>query len=108
MNENLRKLIHRYRVSKELNFRQFAEPCGYKNSNKWAIRTCNLEREGHGPDDMISRLIEALQIPSDEVRVANRKDLDKHQVWLDEPAPMELLIKPLPGVYGVYQEHYSR
>ena len=99
MNENLRQLIHHYRVSRELNFRELAELCGYKNSKKWATKICNFEREGLGDHDMIRRLIEALQIPLDEVKKANQKDLDKYQSWLDGPLPMELLIKPLPGIY---------
>ena len=99
MNENLRGLIHRYRVNKHLNFRQLAELCGYKNSNKWSIKICSFEREGFGPDEMIRKLIESLQVPIDDVKKANQKDLDKLQAWLDEPVPMELLIKPLPGVY---------
>lgn len=99
MNDHLRKLVHIYRVDKHLNFRQLAELCGYKNSNKWSIKICNFEREGYGPDEMIRRLIKSLQIPFDEVRTANRLDLDNYQSWLDEPVPIELLIKPLPGVY---------
>ena len=99
MNENLRGLIHRHRVNKHLNFRQLAELCGYKNSNKWATKICNFYREGIGPDDMILRLVRSLEIDPDEVRVANKKDLDKFHSWLDQPVPMQLLIKPLPGVY---------
>lgn len=99
MNDHLRKLVHGYRVYKHLNFRELAELCGYKNSNKWATKICNFEREGHGPDDMIRRLIEALQVPVNDVKKANQKDLDNYQSWLDEPVPIELLIKPLPGVY---------
>lgn len=99
MNDHLRKLVHRYRVDEHLNFRELAELSGYKNSNKWSIKICNFEREGHGPDEMIRRLIEALQIPFNEVKEANKKDLKKYQSWLDEPVPIELLIKPLPGVY---------
>lgn len=99
MNENLRKLVHRYRVVRNLNFKQLAELCRYKNSNKWSIKICSFEREGFGPDEMILRLVRSLEIDADEVREANQKDLDKLQAWLDEPVPMELLIKPLPGVY---------
>ena len=99
MNDHLRKLVHSYRADKHLNFRQLAELCGYKNSNKWSIKICNFEREGFGPDEMIRKLIKSLQIPVDEVKEANQKDLDNYHTWLDQPVPMELLIKPLPGVY---------
>ncbi len=98
MNRHLRNLIGHRRQTKRLNFREFAELCGL-NPKKWANKICTFEREGIGPDEMIRKLIEVLKIDPDTVRQANKKDLDDWNKWLDEPVPMELVLKPNVGIY---------
>ena len=98
MNKHLRKLIGHHRQSKGLNFKETAELCGL-NPQKWANRIVTFEREGLGPDEMIRKLIQALELDLDEVRQANNKDLDEWNKWLDEPVAMELVLKPNIAIY---------
>ena len=98
MNKHLRNLIGHCRQGKGLNFRELAELCGL-NPKKWANQICSFEREGIGPDEMIRKLIKSLEIDHSEVRDANNRDLDDWNKWLDEPVPMELVLKPNIGIY---------
>ena len=98
MNKHLRKLIGHQRQEKKLNFRELALLCGL-NPKKWANRIVTFEREGAGPDEMIRKLIQALELDLDEVRDVNNRDLDDWNRWLDEPVAMELVLKPGVGIY---------
>ena len=98
MNKHLRKLIGHCRQTKGLNFRATAQLCGL-NPKKWANKIVTFEREGAGPDEMIRKLIQVLEIDLDDVRDANKKDLDDLNKWLDEPVAMELVLKPNIGIY---------
>ena len=98
MNKHLRKLIGHHRQHKGLNFRETSELCGM-NPKKWANKIVTFEREGIGSDEMIRKLIQVLDIHHNEVRDANHKDLDEWNRWLDEPVPMELVLKPGAGIY---------
>jgi hypothetical protein len=76
-----------------LNFGQLAELSGYKNRSKWAIKICNFEREGVGDDEMVSKVIQALEIDHQEVQEAIQKDYAIWEKWADEPVEMEMLIR---------------
>jgi len=93
MNKHLRNLIHKYRASEELNFGQLAELAGYKNRSKWAIKICNFEREGVGTDELVGRLIQAMEIDHQEVRDAIQKDYAIWEKWADEPVPMQMFLR---------------
>jgi hypothetical protein len=93
MNRHLRNLIYKHRASKGLNFGQLAELSGYRNRSKWAIRICNLEREGVGTGELVGNVIRALEIDHQEVQDALQKDYAIWEKWADEPVPMQMLIR---------------
>ncbi|MGO8878458.1 MAG: hypothetical protein ACLQMS_02960 [Desulfomonilaceae bacterium] len=93
MNKHLRNLIYRHRALKGLNFGQLAELSGYRNRSKWANKICNLEREGVGTDELVARVIQALEIDHQEVRDAIQKDYAIWEKWADEPVPMQMLLR---------------
>ncbi len=93
MNKHLRNLIHKNRASMGLNFGQLAELSGYRNRSKWAIRICNFEREGVGDDEMVGRVIQALEIDHQEVQDAIQKDYAIWEQWANEPVPMQMLLR---------------
>ncbi len=93
MNKHLRNLIHKHRASMGLNFGQLAELSGYRNRSKWAIRICNFEREGVGDDEMVGKLIQALEIDHQEVRDAIQKDYAIWERWANEPVPMQMFLR---------------
>ncbi len=92
MNRHLGKLIRKYRSICGFNFPQLADLAGYKNKIKWANKICNFEREGVGGDDMVRRIIEALNIDGGELRRALLQDEDEWRVWADEPISIEMRI----------------
>ncbi len=99
MNEHLSKLIGHYRQSKNLNFPELAKLCGL-NPQKWANKICNFEREGiFDSDELVHNLIRVLEINPQEVRDAVRKDHEDWETWINEPVPMQLILKLIPGIY---------
>ena len=93
MNKHLRNLIHKNRASMWLNFGQLAELSGCKNRSKWAIKICNFEREGVGDDEIVGRVIQALEIDHEEVQEAIQKDYAIWEKWANEPVPMQMLLR---------------
>ncbi len=93
MNKHLRKLIYKHRTAKGLNFGELAELSGYRNRSKWANRICNLEREGVGDDELVRRVIQALEIDHAEIREAIQKDYAIWEKWADESVAMQMLIR---------------
>ncbi|MGO8879776.1 MAG: hypothetical protein ACLQMS_09715 [Desulfomonilaceae bacterium] len=93
MNKHLRNLIYRHRALKGLNFGQLAELSGYTNRSKWANKICNLEREGVGTDELVGRVIQALEIDHGEVQDAIQKDYAEWEQWANEPVPMQMLLR---------------
>jgi hypothetical protein len=76
-----------------LNFGQLAELSGYRNRSKWAIKICNFETEGVGDDEMVSKVIQALEIDHQEVQEAIQKDYAIWEQWADELVPMQMLLR---------------
>ncbi len=93
MNKHLRRLIYKHRAAKGLNFGQLAELSGYRNRSKWAIRICNLEREGVGSGELVGNVIRALEIDHQELQEALQKDYEIWEKWANEPVPMQMLIR---------------
>ena len=99
MNEHLSKLIGHYRQSNNLNFPELAKLCDL-NPQKWANKICNFEREGiFDSDELVHNLIRILEINPQEVRDAVRKDHEDWETWVNEPVPMQLILKLIPGIY---------
>ena len=88
----LSPLISRYRKNQNLNFEELAKLCGL-NPKKWGHRIVDFEREGRGDDELVSKLIQALNIPLDEVQDAVEKDLNDWNKWADKPIPMQMIVR---------------
>ena len=93
MNKHLRNLIYRHRAFKGFNFGQLAELAGYRNRSKWANRICRLEREGVGDDELVAKVIHALEIDHQEVQEAIQKDYEIWEQWADEPVAMQMFLR---------------
>ena len=92
MNKHLRNLIYRHRAFKGFNFGQLAELAGYQNRSKWANRICRLEREGVGDDELVAKVIHALEIDHQEVQEAIQKDYAIWEQWANEPVSMQMIL----------------
>lgn len=111
MNTHLRNLIHEHRVSKGLNFGELADLAGYTNTSKWANKICNFEREGAGTNDLVTRVLQALKIDSQEVQEAISKDYGEWEAWANEPVPMRMIVRligPVCQIYDIPPEISSR
>ena len=98
MNKHLRNLIGHYRQSKGFNFGELAKLCGL-NPQKWSNKIVNFEREGFlDSDEMVHKLIRALEIDPKEVRDAVKRDYQDWETWVNQPVPMQLILKIIPAV----------
>ncbi len=102
MNQHLRNLIHKHRASKGVNFGQLAELSGYQNRSKWAIKICNFEREGVGDDEMVRKVIQALEIDHQEVQDAIQKDYAIWEQWANEPISMQMIVRLIGPVCMIH------
>jgi len=99
MNKHLRNLIGHHRQSKGFNFGELAKLCDL-NPKKWSNKICNFEREGIlDSDEMVHKLISVLEIDPQLVRDAVQKDCQDWETWVNQPVPMELILKIIPAVY---------
>ena len=98
----LSKLVGRYRKKQNLNFEELAELSGL-NPKKWGHRIVDFEREGRGDDELVSKVIQALGIPMEEVQTAVEKDLEDWNKWADEPIPMQMIVRLIGPFCMVHQ-----
>lgn len=101
MNKHLRKLVWKYRSIRQINFSNLAESAGYTNKSKWVNRICTFEREGIGEDDLIRRLVVALEIDLKELQQAVQKDYEEWEAWASEPVPMEMIVWFIGAVFHI-------
>lgn len=106
----LSKLVGHYRQQQNLNFQELAKLCGL-NPKKWGHRIVDFEREGRGDDELVSKLIYALNIPLGEVKEAVERDLDDWNKWADEPIPMQMIVRligPFCMIHHIPEEINTR
>ncbi len=98
-NKHLRSLLREKREAAGLRSAELAERIGYKNRSKGSTRIFRFEREGVASEELVAKLIEGLEIDTDEVLGAQRKDRAGWEAWVDEPVPMVLIVRLMPAVY---------
>ena len=103
-------LIAHYRKKQKLNFEELACLCGL-NRKKWGHRIVDFEREGRGDDELVSKLINALCIPLEEVQDAVEKDLADWNRWADDPIQMQMIVRligPFCMIHHIPEEIITR
>jgi transcriptional regulator with XRE-family HTH domain len=80
-----------------------ARNIGYKNVTKGANRIHRLEQRGTIPDELLPKLMDALEI--DSVTLQKLKEEDRRayvkqwETWADEPAPIQVVARVMPAMY---------
>ena len=99
MNKHLRNYVRQQRERKGIRLGPLAEMIGLKNRNKGARIVLQFEREGVVSDDLLKKLIHALEIDEDEIVKAMQKDTAEWEAWVSEPVPMQMIVRLVAAVY---------
>ena len=100
MTSHLGTYICRQRERQGLSRGDVARAMGRKNVSKACRRLLDLETGQGCPQDFWNALRAVLDIDEAEVASAVQLDREAYERWLDEPVPMQLIIKWIPCVYG--------
>jgi hypothetical protein len=92
------------RFQQGLSLGQLARLVGYRNVSKGSNKIVRLEREGVVTDELLARLAEAMHIEFGTVEQLIEQDRQEYQRawerWVNEPVPMQVIVKYIPAVYG--------
>ena len=103
VNKHLRTFFRQHRELKGVRLGQLAEMIGCKNRNKGARLILNFEREGIVSDDLLQKLIEALEVNHEAMMKAIEEDKAEWEDWLNEPVPIQMILTPIPAVNILHQ-----
>ncbi|MGO9571926.1 MAG: AAA family ATPase [Desulfomonilaceae bacterium] len=98
LNKHFRNYFRRQRELKGISLGPLAEMIGYRNRNKGARLILNFEREGIISGDLLKKLIDALEVDPQGMIQAMEKDKAEWEQWVNEPVPMQMIIRPIPAV----------
>jgi hypothetical protein len=98
LNKHLRNYFRQQRERKGVRLGPLAEMIGYRNRSKGASLTLNFEREGIVTEDLLQKLINALEIDHEGMSKAMEKDEAEWEAWVNEPLPMQMILTPIPAV----------
>ncbi|MFH0823698.1 MAG: hypothetical protein V2B18_13195 [Pseudomonadota bacterium] len=76
-----------------------AEMIGYKNRNKGARLILLFEREGIVSDDLLRKLVVALDIDQKGMIQAMDKDRADWEAWVSKSVPMQMIVRLIAAVY---------
>ncbi len=99
MNKHLRNYFRRQRELKGISLGPLAEMIGYRNRNKGCRLIVNFEREGIVTDDLLKKLIDALEVDPQGMIQAMEKDKAEWEAWVSEPVPMQMIVRLVAAVY---------
>jgi hypothetical protein len=96
--------FRKQRERQGLGLGQLARLVGYRNVSKGANKLIRLEREGIIEEQLLVRLAETLGIEVPTVQSLMEQDRQEHlqawETWVNQPVPMQLIVKYIPAVYG--------
>jgi len=104
MANELGNYVRESREAKGLTRGEAVKKMGYKNIAKGANRLVAVERGEIPDEEFLRKIVNALELDIEKVNgciktVEDRREAE-YQKWLDEPVPMELHLRLIPGVVG--------
>jgi hypothetical protein len=102
MNKHLRTYVRQQRELKGIRLGDLAEKLGY-NRSKGANRILAFEREGHVTDDLLRKLIQALELDEEMIIAPMERDRADWEAWVNEPVPMQMIVRLMAAVYSPHQ-----
>jgi hypothetical protein len=100
MNNEMGQYVRRQRETLGLTPAMLVRAMGYENINKGIRRLMELEGFGRRDEVFWLSICDQLSLDQQEILTAEKADDATYQAWLDEPIPMELAIRWIPGVYS--------
>lgn len=100
MHRNLRKFVRSERERRRIRIGKLARMIGYKNVSKGSNKIVKFEREGAIDEALFQSISEALELDPVKIQEAIEKDQRDWESWLDEPVPMEIVVRYMPAVYS--------
>jgi hypothetical protein len=92
--------LRHQRLVQAISLGGLARRLGYCNVSKGARRIETFEQSGQAkPMDLPLRVAEVLGVSNDELRRLAWLDYLAWQRWLNEPVPMQLIVRLMPAVY---------
>ena len=92
------------RLEQGLSLGEAARRLGYINISKGARRIQQFEDVGFCTNDLLERLTEILGVDRSLVEELVARDraeyVSEWEQWVNEPVPMKLVVRYIPGVYG--------
>ena len=83
---------------------QLARLLGYKNASKGANKVIRFEQEGTVSDELLVKLAEVLDIELTVIEGLVERDRQEYlrewERWVNEPVPMQLLVKLVAAWFG--------
>ncbi len=102
MYTRLARYVNQQRMSKGWNRAELARRMGYRNVNRGMNRILTLEREGVVPQEVLDKLIDALDMDKGQVKKLLEQDRQAYEeaceAWLDKPIKMHLIVRLMPAV----------
>ena len=101
---NLSRFIKEERVKQGLNYAEISKMIGYTNLNKGMRRIIDLEREGIVHHEVLEKIIYALKLHKDKVKILIQQDEEvqqrKFDEWVKAPIKWHIIVRFIPAVYG--------
>jgi hypothetical protein len=87
-----------------LSLGQLARFVGYRNASKGANKLVRLEREGIVEELLLVGLAGVLGLEPSRIQSLIEQDRQEYlhawEAWVNQPVPMQLIVKYMPAVYG--------
>ena len=104
MSTHLGDYFREKRLHAGLSLGELTRRIGYRNVSKGARLIQQLERQGITSEDLLVKLIEALDIEPRTVQALIDRDREDYlrdwERWVNTPVPMEMVVRYMPAVYG--------
>jgi hypothetical protein len=92
------------RLEKSLTLGQLARMVGYRNLSKGANRIQRFERGGTIPNELLGKLMVALQIEAATAQQLAEKDRQEYlkdwEAWVSETVPIQVVMRFMPAIYS--------
>jgi transcriptional regulator with XRE-family HTH domain len=102
MRNELGDYVRSVREAKGLSRGEAVRLMGYRNVAKGANRLVAVERGEIPDEELMKKIVRALELDPEKVyeciRTMEERREDERQRWLDEPAPVQLYMRVIPGV----------
>lgn len=102
MESQLGNYAREERKKRGLRLQTLAGLIGYENLNKGARRIEQLEKQGICDPDLFQKIVQVLKLDPKEIEVRIEMDQRDFEKYLDEPVPMEMIVRLMAAIYALH------